>query len=425
MSPQNTIVAVITSPGLGGFFFDDQKAIKAGAERDGATYRGTPVTPGFAAVREPSQSVSVQLILDDGYIAYGDCASVQYTGVGGREPRFQATELARRIDEHLTPQLIGLDVTSFRKAAHEVEQLTQAIPGLGRAVAYGLSQAILDAAAHAAGHHLMAQVVRDEWNIASAIAEVPIYSQCGDDRYDNVDKMILKRVPVLPHGLINTRELVGHDGEALESYVRWITSRIKDVASDPDYLPVLHLDVYGQIGAVANGDTASTADILERLEAAARPHALRIEHPLHALDRNAQIVAMGELHDELRRRGSAVELIADEWANTAEDIHEFAIAGVVDLIQIKTPDLGSIHNTIDAILDCQALGIGAVLGGTCAETDRSARTTVHIGIATGVTQMLAKPGMGVDEGLMIVANEMQRALALSRYRDGTSQEPTT
>ncbi|HMB50772.1 MAG TPA: methylaspartate ammonia-lyase, partial [Natronoarchaeum rubrum] len=39
-------------PTVSGFYFDDQRAIKAGAERDGFDYRGDPVTPGFDAVRE-------------------------------------------------------------------------------------------------------------------------------------------------------------------------------------------------------------------------------------------------------------------------------------------------------------------------------------------------------------------------------------
>ncbi len=107
--------------------------------------------------------------------------------------------------------------------------------------------------------------------------------------------------------------------------------------------------------------------------------------------------------------------MADEWANTAEDIHRFAAHQCVDMIQIKTPDLGSIHNTIDAVLDCQRHGVGAVLGGTCAETDQSARATTHVGIATGVAQMLAKPGMGFDEGYTIVLNEMNRALRLDAH----------
>jgi methylaspartate ammonia-lyase len=34
-------------------------------------------------------------------------------------------------------------------------------------------------------------------------------------------------------------------------------------------------------------------------------------------------------------------------------------------------------------------------------------------MACGADQTLAKPGMGVDEGFMIVSNEMARVLALS------------
>jgi methylaspartate ammonia-lyase len=33
-------------------------------------------------------------------------------------------------------------------------------------------------------------------------------------------------------------------------------------------------------------------------------------------------------------------------------------------------------------------------------------------MACGARQVLAKPGMGVDEGMMIVKNEMNRVLAL-------------
>jgi methylaspartate ammonia-lyase len=409
-----TIVDVLASPGLGGFFFDDQTAIKAGAERDGIAYRGTAVTPGYESIREPSESVSVLLILSDGYVASGDCVSVQYSGVGGRDPRFHANQLASILESELAPLLKGLDVTHFRSAVEKAELLIAGVDGLGKPAAYGISQALLDAAAHAAGHHLMAKVVQDEWELKEPLAAVPIYSQCGDDRYTNVDKMILKNVQVMPHGLINNRALVGTDGEALETYILWIKNRIAELSTNPDYVPVFHIDVYGQIGVEAEGSVEKTADILQRLEAAASPYQLRIEHPIDAGSRAGQIEVMGALRRLLRERGSQVGIVADEWANTAEDIHLFLAAESVDLVQIKMPDLGSLHHTIDAILDCQAHGIGTVLGGSCTETDRSARTSVHVGIATGVTQMLAKPGMGVDEGLSIVTNEMNRSLRLSR-----------
>ena len=37
-------------------------------------------------------------------------------------------------------------------------------------------------------------------------------------------------------------------------------------------------------------------------------------------------------------------------------------------------------------------------------------------MATQPTQMLAKPGMGVDEGFMVVYNEMNRILAIRKAK---------
>ena len=61
---------------------------------------------------------------------------------------------------------------------------------------------------------------------------------------------------------------------------------------------------------------------------------------------------------ELDRRGIDGELVADEWCNTLEDIREFADRRAGHMVQIKTPDLGGINNTIEAVLYCKAHGIG-------------------------------------------------------------------
>lgn len=423
MNSDLTVQHVLASPGLGGFFFDDQAAIKNGAVADGAAYQGQALTPGYRRVREPAEATCIQLVLSDGFVAQGDAASVQYSGVGGREMRLDGARLARQIEVELGPKLVGLRVASFRQAATQMAQWTESPGGLGRAASYGLSQALLAAAAHAAGHHLMARVVKDEWQIPGRSAPVPLYAQTGDARYDNVDKMIMKGVEVLPHGLVNTPALVGTAGKALAEYISWIKDRIATLSSDPEYQPILHLDVYGQVGVQAGGKLHETADIIQRLEAAAGDQVFRefrLEHPLHAESRDQQVELFLALREELRKRGSRVRLVADEWANTLEDIRTFAESGAVDFIQIKTPDLGSLHHTVDAILACQSAGVGAFLGGTCAETDLSARATVNIGVATGVSQMLAKPGMGVDEGLAIVNNEMNRAVQLDQMLQAVS-----
>jgi methylaspartate ammonia-lyase len=45
----------------------------------------------------------------------------------------------------------------------------------------------------------------------------------------------------------------------------------------------------------------------------------------------------------------------------------------------------------------------------------------HVAMACGADQILAKPGMGVDEGLMIVGNEMVRVAELARRRAGLAR----
>ena len=60
----------------------------------------------------------------------------------------------------------------------------------------------------------------------------------------------------------------------------------------------------------------------------------------------------------------------------------------------------------------------AYVGGTVNGTDQSARISAHIALATRAEFLLAKPGQGVDEGVMIEFNEMQRALTLIRHRGG-------
>ena len=50
------IEKVLAAPGLTGFFFDDQLAIKMGAMEDGAAYRGRPLTPGIREVRQRGES---------------------------------------------------------------------------------------------------------------------------------------------------------------------------------------------------------------------------------------------------------------------------------------------------------------------------------------------------------------------------------
>lgn len=410
------ILDLVTVPVRGGFFVDDQAAIRAGAAKDGFAYRGAPLTRGFTAIRQPAEALSVLLLLDDGSVAHGDCAVSQYSGVGGRDPMFDASAAARDIAQHVTPLLVGCEVSSFRELARQVGDIRTDAGPLHSAVRYGVTQALLDAVARR-DRTTMAEVITAEYDTGIEPAPVPVFAQSGDEQFLSAEKMILKQVDVLPHGLINNVETrLGRNGEILAEYVSWLVRRIGELRTSDTYRPSLHFDTYGTIGLAFGGDVGSIADYLTTLGRLAAPHPLTIEHPIDAGGTAAQITTYVQLRAELRHRGSDVRIAVDEWCNTFDDIRRFAEAGAADVIHVKTPDLGGIDEAIEALLLVRRHGLVAYCGGTSTETDRSAQITAHVAMACGAGQVLAKPGMGVDEGLMIVGNEMARVMALVAAR---------
>jgi methylaspartate ammonia-lyase len=455
---------------MGAYYYDDLAALQANPLSPADRYTAAPVTPGFRRVREVAEALSVGLVLDGEKIAWGDCVAVEFSGKAGRYPLFRAGEGLVTIQQVVAPLLRGRKLTHFRDLAAEVDALVEAVEisrplprprdkgeeagrsstqGLSRrdlltapgrllraareeessagteqvvverplhtAVRYGVSQALLAAVALAQGV-TMAEVVAQEYNLPLPTRPVPLHAQCGADRYAGADKMILRRVASLPHSLVdNIPEQLGNDGQILVQYARWLRERIPQLAGD-DYHPTIHLDVHGALGQLYENDLGKILGCLYRLEQAATPYPVRVESPVIMDSRQAQIETLAQLRDYVRWRKMGLQLVADEWANTLDDIQAFIQAQAVDMIQIKMPDLGSVHNSIEAVLACKAGGVSAFLGGSCAETDLSARIAVHVALATQPDMLMAKPGMGVDEGITLVHNEMARTLAWIRSR---------
>ncbi|MGQ9517061.1 MAG: methylaspartate ammonia-lyase, partial [Anaerolineae bacterium] len=278
------------------------------------------------------------------------------------------------------------------------------------AVHYGVSQALLRAVAMAR-RQTMAEVIAEEWGLPAPERPVPIHAQCGGDRYHGADKMIARRLTSLPHALVDDiDEQLGRDAARLVQYARWLRARI-EAAGGPDYRPTIHLDVHGALGKIYDNVLGKVLGDLYALERAVAPLPLRVESPVIMDSLPAQLEALRSLRDYIRIRKMQVQIVADEWANTLEDIRQFIAVRAADMIQIKMPDMGGIHHAVEAVLACKAAGIGAFLGGSCVETDLSARTAVHVALATQPAMILARPGMGVDEAAMITQNEMARALA--------------
>lgn len=414
------ITNVEFSAGVSSFYFDDQAAIKSGAGMDGFIYVGSATTPGFDAIRQSGEAISVLIELENGQWAEGDCAAVQYSGAGGRDPLFTAERYIPWMRAVLRPLLIGRDVTTFAENARLIDQLTENDRQIHTAIRYGLSQALLDATAKATSR-LKVEVVCDEYGLPIDASPLKLFGQSGDDRYNAVDKMIMKRVDALPHGLINNVSTkLGENGGRLQEYVTWLTQRIKKLRGSTAYQPTIHIDVYGTIGLIFQNDPVAIARYLRELEERAGQFPLYIEGPVDVGNKQDQIALLGEIKGQLGEIGSKVRIVADEWCNTYQDIVDFVDAKCCDMVQIKTPDLGSIHNAIEAVLYCHAHGIEAYLGGTCNETDVSARACLHIAQATRPQRVLIKPGMGFDEGLTIVSNEMRRNQTILQTKYATA-----
>ncbi len=412
------IIDALCSEGLTGFYFDDQNAIKQGALMDGFMYKGEPVSPKFSAIRQPGESLSIMLILEDGSIAYGDATAVQYSGAGGRDPLFLAREGKTFFYRYIKDRLIGLDVSQFRQNAETFDRLQVNNLRLHTAMRYGITGALLDATAKAT-RQTMAEVVRNEYNLPNPSYEtIPIFAQTGDERYTNVDKMIIKEVDVMPHALINNIETkLGHQGEILKEYVQWLRNRIINKRMREDYEPILHIDVYGTIGIIFDYNYKKMFNYLKELSNVAAPFLLRVEGPVDEGEREKTMIALRTLREMIDADPTVhVEIVADEWCNTLEDVQYFTDHKAGHMVQVKTPDLGGVNNIIEALRYCLKHGMGAYSGGSCNETNISAEITTSIAMACEAKQVLAKPGMGADEGIMIVKNHMARTLALIERR---------
>jgi methylaspartate ammonia-lyase len=100
---------------------------------------------------------------ENGAVAVGDCAAVQYSGAGGRDPLFLA-ETSFRSSTITSNRCWRAAMLTFLTNARFFDELRIDGHLLHTAVRYGLSQALLDATALATGR-LKTEVVCDEWQL--------------------------------------------------------------------------------------------------------------------------------------------------------------------------------------------------------------------------------------------------------------------
>lgn len=367
-------------------------------------YKGQPVTPGFRTIRQSGAAISFILFFRD-KSAFGDAVSVQYAGSGGREEPLHGEISLYHILKHLNENLIHIEFTSFKAACIYFEQCSSHLPYF-KAIAYGISQALLDAFAQ---HRFcsMAEIIKSEYGLQPKGPLPNILCQTDSHDISQIDRMILKGADIFPHANFNCQDRIGPDGSRFVQYVSAVREKIRSHSNNR--ISALHFDLYGTLGECFSYDINRIAMYLLELERLVSPYPLQIETPVLAENKTHQFALMSGLRETLRRHHSSIKLIVDEWCNTVQDVQEAISAQAADIIHIKTPDMGCLSHSIDAVLLCVNNGVGSYLGGSSNETEISAKATAQIAVALRPTQVLAKPCMGAEAGIMMIRNEMKRA----------------
>jgi len=452
------IVQVIAVPVFAAGYYEDRAALDVEHVPLPQRFTAAPVTPGFRALREPAEAVSVGLVLDTGQVVWGDCSAPPGRG----RPVFRDTDGVRTLRGVVAPHLEGRQVTTFREMAREVSALVETVEierpvvrekedreGVSRralftapvralesareeratqrvliehplhpAIRFGVGQALLRATA-LNRRVAPADVVAAEWDLPAPAALVPVHAHAGHDWHYDAERMIVHRAASLPGGQVDhVEQQVGSGGAELSRYLRWLAGRIQELAGD-EYRPAIHIDLRGALGKTQHGHVGHMLGQLYTWQIAATPYTLRVQDPVLWDDRATQIARLAELREGIRLRRLTVEIAAGAGVRSLDDVQAFTRAGAADLIHIRLPVLGDLDAAVEATLACRAADTRVLLDGGVAGTELAAHAAAQLALATRPDLVAAGPGTGVDEGISLVRNEMARALVSSGSRMST------
>lgn len=408
------VTHVIARPGVGAWYVMDLEAVRRGAapaDEIGFLFEDPPVTPGFTAIRQPARGVLLQFILDDGQIAYGDCATTTFPGRAGRDKPITPDDLVTIVNEQVAPQVVGREVNEFRPNDNFLVdfRLSNGDP-LSPATRYGLSQAFLDSAAKS-NHVPMARILANEWNTQIATEPIPMNLQTGPDWQRGVDKIILRRGAVIHSRQPHNEKMFA----TVPEYLEYVRGRLQRLAP-AEYKPTIHMGLYGLPGKIYGGDVDKIVDHLAKFEKIADPYPMVFGDVVEMPARDEQIEKMAAIRRGVKQAGIKGTLEVEEHCLTIDDYQAFLEAGAADSYKIRPLDTGNFCVMMDIaalVRSDQRDGTKQLyLTGSGPETENASRARVHLALATRVDRMLGSPGMGVDEAHSLMTNEMTRVFAL-------------
>jgi methylaspartate ammonia-lyase len=200
-------------------------------------------------------------------------------------------------------------------------------------------------------------------------------------------------------------------------YVSWLSGRIRKLRSRRATTGIA-LDVYGTIGLLfGNENYGAMALYLEKLAQAAETLPSAHRGP----DGCGRAGAADAVCGSSARRWTSrlpVELVADEWCNTLEDVKYFADNKAGHMLQIKTPGPGRHPETAEAVLYCREKGIVPIRAAPATRPTAPSRCAYTWRWRQSPTRS-SPSRQGVDEGHM---TSIMRCGAFWRCAGGAHEE---
>ena len=224
-----------------------------------------------------------------------------------------------------------------------------------------------------------------------------MFAQTGEDRRASVDKMILKRVDSLPHGLINAPALVGEDGAAL-ARVRALGARPRPARCARRRLrarPALRRLRPGRRGCATATSRGSRGVLVAMAEAAAAVRAAGRAPARRGLARRAD--------QRARRAARAARAGASGSSPTSGPTPSRTSAPSTapaprTSSRSRRPTSAACTTSSRRCSTAARHGVVAHLGGSCCETERSAQVSVHSRWAPAPTSCWPSPAWASTKG---------------------------
>jgi methylaspartate ammonia-lyase len=394
--------------------------------------------PGFSG-----HTVSVGLVLADiptsrTKTVWGTCQPALDESLADYPAGFEPAAAVTTIRELIIPALLNRPLFSFRELAAEVDaiQETAAVvkplptPAEGKlsrrdlfagrlrgseetpslthqvtirrqlhpAIRNGTSQALLAAVAVARGQ-TAAEVITAEYDLPPSSGPAPIYGEI--DGQETLDAALVNRLAALGTSVAGTDPPgeLGPNGEKPQRFIRQLGALVAAVADD-GYRPTLSLDFRGGLGQLFQNNLGKILGALYGLESAAAPYPLRVVDPLIGDSLADQAQGLARLKEYLTLRGMTLQLAAGKWVRSAGDVVALAEANAVDAVRIDLLRLGSLHQSIEAVLAARGRGLTAILSGP-------PETAVPVALAARPHLVMAAGGVN----LAALHDEMTRAAA--------------